>query len=142
MPLREEVRELYPLFDREFERDEPAADSRHELIATDEVEETLDANVLQQLTRIRNDAGVESIFGTLRAEFAPGQRHATLHVGFCPPLAGTPAIEADPAEGPDATVKVMQAFAHGARLEVRLAALATEPCSVLLEITATPAVCG
>ena len=138
LPLREEVREHYPLFDREFESDEPAADSEHELIETDEVDETLDANVLQQLTRIRDEAGVETIFGTLRAEFAAGQRHATLHVGFCPPLAGAPTIEADPADGPDATVKVIQAFAHGARLEVRLAAPAAEPCSVLLEMTAAP----
>jgi len=128
-PVREETREHYPLFEREF--DEATADEEQGV-------ETLDANVLQQLTRIRNENGVESIFGTLRAEFAAGQRHATLHVGFCPPLAGVPTVDADPADGPDATVKVIQAFAHGARLEVRLAAPATEPCSVLLELTAAP----
>ncbi|MBA4106967.1 MAG: hypothetical protein C0485_14555 [Pirellula sp.] len=129
-PAREEVREHYPLFEREF--DEATADE-------EQGGETLPSNVLQQLTRIRNDAGVESIFGTLRAEFAAGQRHATLHVGFCPPLADAPTVEADPADGPDATVKVIQAFAHGARLEVRLTTTAAEPCSVLLEITAAPA---
>jgi hypothetical protein len=123
------VREHYPLFEREF--DEATADEEQSV-------ETLASNVLQQLTRIRNDAGVESIFGTLRAEFAAGQRHATLHVGFCPPLAGAPTVDADPADGPDATVKIVQAFAHGARLEVRLAVPATEACSVLLEMTAAP----
>lgn len=142
LPLREEVREHYPLFDREFDRDERASVAEEELeedqAAHDEAAETLDANVLQQLTRIRDEAGIETIFGTLRAEFAPGQRHATLHVGFCPPLAGVPSIEADPADGPDATVKIIQAFAHGARLEVRLTAPAAEPCSVLLEMTAVP----
>jgi hypothetical protein len=142
LPLRDEVREHYPLFDREFDRDERppvVEEDLHEELAEEvEAVETLDANVLQQLTRIRDEAGVETIFGTLRAEFAAGQRHATLHVGFCPPLAGAPTVEADPADGPDATVKIIQAFAHGARLEVRLAAPAAEPCSVLLEMTAAP----
>lgn len=144
LSLREERREHYPLFDREFddaEHDE--LEEHNEIIEqrlADAIEdETLDANVLQQLTRIRDEAGVETIFGTLRAEFAAGQRHATLHVGFCPPLAGRPAIEADPADGPDATVKVVQSLAHGTRLEVRLATPAAEDCSVLIEFTASPA---
>ena len=46
-------------------------------------------------------------YEALRAEFAAGQRHATLHVGFCPPLASAPTVEADPADGPDATVRAM-----------------------------------
>jgi hypothetical protein len=127
-PVREETPANYPLFEREF--DEGAAEDR--------AVETLEPNVLQQLTRVRDESGVESIFGMLRAEFAAGQRHATLHVGFCPPLAGVPTVEADLADGPDCTVKVIQAFAHGARFEVRLAVLATEACSVLLEMTAAP----
>jgi hypothetical protein len=143
LPLREEIRQHYPLFQHELEHEEfNRADDElpDDVDAKVDAEETLGPNVLQQLTRVRNQAGAESIFGTLRAEFAAGQRHATLHVGFCPPLAGMPAIEADPADGPDATVKVVQAFAHGARLEVRLAVPAAEPCSVLLEMTAAP--CG
>lgn len=143
LSLREERREHYPLFDREFNDEEldAALDEERdaELDEADHAVEALDANVLQQLTRIRDEAGVETIFGTLRAEFAAGQRHATLHVGFCPPLAGRPAIEADPSDGPDATVKVLQTLAHGTRLEVRLATPATEHCSVLIEFTASPA---
>jgi hypothetical protein len=129
-PVREETQANYPLFEREF--DEEATDDNRAV-------ETLEPNVLQQLTRVRDESGVESVFGTLRAEFAAGQRHATLHVGFCPPLAGVPAVEADPADGPDCTIKVVQALAHGARLEVRLAAPAVEACSVLIEMTAAPA---
>lgn len=91
---------------------------------------------LQQLFRVRDDAGAESIYGTVRAEFQPGQRHATVHVGFCPPLSGEVEIEADPSEGPDAEVKVMQSLAHGARLEVRLARATKEPCAVLVEMCA------
>jgi hypothetical protein len=138
LPLRDQTREHHPLFDRDIDRNKPARDVENEPRDIDEAIETLAANVLQQLTRIRDESGVESIFGTLRAEFAAGQRHATLHVGFCPPLAGAPAIEADPADGPDATVKVVQAFPHGARLEVRLSVPASEACSVLLEMTAAP----
>lgn len=142
LPLRQETREHYPLFDRKCDREDPAQELPNTDHASLDALDALDDNVLQQLTRIRDEAGIETIFGTLRAEFAPGQRHATLHVGFCPPLAGAPAIEADPADGPDATVKIIQAYAHGARLEVRLTAPAAEPCSVLLEMTAAPAVGG
>jgi hypothetical protein len=93
-------------------------------------------HVTQQLTRTRDDAGAETIHGTLRADLLAGQRHATLHVGFCPPLATLPKIAAEPMDGPDATVKIVQAFAHGARLDIRLEDPADEPCHVLIEFTA------
>jgi hypothetical protein len=98
-----------------------------------------DGNPLQQLTRVRTAEGIESIHGTLHAEFASGQRHATLHVGFCPPLEGQPAVEVEVIDGPDATVKVVQAFAHGARFELRLAEPAEEQCRVAIEFAASPA---
>ena len=94
--------------------------------------------VLQQLTRIRTDDGAETIRGTVRAEFAVGQQHATLHVGFCPPLAQLPEVAAEPCDGPEAEVKVVQSLAHGARLEVRLPEPANEPCSVCVEFAAIP----
>lgn len=99
---------------------------------------SLDDAALQQITRVRDDDGVESIHGILRAEFAAGQRTATLHVGFCPPLSSVPAVDAETADGPEATTKVVQALCHGARLEVRLAEPAEEPCGVLVEFVATP----
>ncbi len=100
--------------------------------------DTDDDCVLQQLVRVRDADGVEVVRGSLRADFIPGQRHATLHVGFCPPLASLPEVAAEPADGPDATVKVVQAFAHGARLEVRLAKAAAAPCHVLIDLSAAP----
>lgn len=93
---------------------------------------------LQRLVRVREADGEEAVRGTLRAEFAAGQRSATLHVGFCPPLERTPFVEAEPGDGPPAEVKVSQAFSHGARLEVRLAAPAEEACCVLVEVSARP----
>jgi hypothetical protein len=102
-----------------------------------EGEET-EGEPLQQLTRVRSAEGVESIHGTLHAEFAAGQRHVTLHAGFCPPLEGLPAIEVEVVDGPDATAKVVQAFAHGARFELRLAEPAEEACRVAIEFAASP----
>lgn len=98
----------------------------------------LEGEPLQQLTRVRDADGVESIHGTLHAELAAGQRHATLHVGFCPPLEGQPTVEVEVIDGPDATVKVVQAFAHGARFELRLAEPAEEACRVAIEFAASP----
>jgi hypothetical protein len=93
---------------------------------------------LQQLTRVRNTEGIESIHGTLTADIAAGQRHATLHVGFCPPLEGQPTVEVEVLDGPDATAKVVQAFAHGARFELRLAEPAEDACRVAIEFAASP----
>jgi hypothetical protein len=96
-------------------------------------------SVVQQLVRARDAHGVESIHGTLLAGFVAGQRHATLYVGFCPPLERLPDIEAEVADGPDAAIKVVQAFAHGARLDLRLGEAAEEACCVIVEFVAVPA---
>ncbi len=96
--------------------------------------------VLQDVTRICSADGVESIRGTLTAAFAAGQRHAALHVGFCPPLEQLPTIEVELVDGPDAAVKVSQALAHGAQFEVRLAEPAEDACTITLEFSAAPPV--
>jgi hypothetical protein len=93
---------------------------------------------LQRLVRVRDADGVEVIRGTLYAEFLAGQRQATLHAGFCPPLERLPVVEAKACNGPEAEVKVSQAFAHGARFEVRLARVAEEDCCVVVEVSAKP----
>lgn len=93
---------------------------------------------LQELFRRRDAEGVESVHGRLRAEFVAGQRHATLHAGFCPPLDGPPEVEAELADGPEGTVRVVQALAHGVRLEVRLAEPAEEACEAAVDLSARP----
>lgn len=50
----------------------------------------------QQISRFRTTDGHDEIVGMLVAEFAPGQRFATLHVSFCPPLERLPQIEVNP----------------------------------------------
>ncbi|QDT01189.1 hypothetical protein [Adhaeretor mobilis] len=104
----------------------------------DSEETRLGEEVLQQLFRVRDEQGYEVIYGTVRAGFVTGQRHATVHVGFCPPLAATPSVEAEACDFEEAKVKVAQAMAHGVRLDVRLSEPAEEACSVTIDLAATP----
>lgn len=109
-------------------------------IATESNEEvTADSQeIVQQLYRVRSDDGQELIYGTLRADFHPGQRTAVLHVGFCPPLPYLPEIEADPLPSSSARLKVVQAMAHGARLDVRLSEIPDTDCHLWIDMSATP----
>jgi hypothetical protein len=56
----------------------------------------------------------------LTAEFSPGQRTATLYVGFCPPFEFLPVVTAHAPGNTHTTVKVAQVLHNGAQLEVRL----------------------
>lgn len=92
--------------------------------------------VLQQLTRIRTDEGHDAIRGSLIAEFAAGERQATLYAAFCPPFERLPELEVNVADDSDASVKVSQLLHNGVQLEVRLATPADEPTSVAIEFFA------
>jgi hypothetical protein len=94
----------------------------------------LGAEQVQQFVRSRDASGAETVHAILRADFVPGQRTATAYVGFCPPLAGRPEITIESESA--AEYKIVQAFSHGARIDVRLAATATEALSVILNVTA------
>lgn len=96
-------------------------------------------DVVQQLFRVRDSQGREGVYGTLRADFATGQRTAVVHVGFCPPLSHLPQVEAEPLAGPEARIKIVQALAHGVRLDVRLATPAAAACQVWIDMAALPA---
>lgn len=113
----------------------PSAEVASSLSATTEPQES---SPLQQLFRVRLPNGDEAIYGSLRADFLKNQRHATLHVGFCPPLAAQPEIEADACHGADVRIKVVQALAHGVRLDVRLTSPAVEPRAVQIDMAALP----
>jgi hypothetical protein len=88
----------------------------------------------QQILRSRDAAGMETVVATLRADFVEGQRNATVYVGFCPPLARVPEITIEPLDGAEA--KIVQAFTHGARIDVRLAQVAREAMSLSLSVVA------
>lgn len=92
---------------------------------------------IQQITRTRDAVGQETIHATLRADFQMGQRHATVYVGFCPPLATVPEITAEAADENVSECKIVQAFPHGARIDLRLASPAWEETSVTICLTAS-----
>lgn len=71
------------------------------------------------MLRRRHADGVEQIHGTARLRFEPGQRTASVPIGFSPPLVPDCRIEAEPIEGVDVAVKIVDASAVGFTLEAR-----------------------
>lgn len=90
------------------------------------------SSLTQRLTYERTDAGGLAIEGWLRADFQPQQRIAAVHVAFCPPLTGSPHVEAEPLDGPDCTVRPTLVLPWGVRWEIKLDVAATEPQYVIL----------
>jgi hypothetical protein len=91
---------------------------------------------LQQITRYRAADGTHAIRGTLLAEFAAGERTATLHVAFCPPFERLPTVEAEALNGCFADVKVAQLLHNGIQIDVRLPEAADEHTTVTVELMA------
>jgi hypothetical protein len=94
----------------------------------------LDPRTVQQFTRWRHADGREHISGRARVDFGPGTRTATLHLAFCPPFDQTPEVHFEQSCGPDASIVLGRAMAHGARLEVQLSQPADKPESVWVEL--------
>jgi hypothetical protein len=98
-----------------------------------------DDNVFQQLTRWR--AGhQEFVRGRLRVGFVPGQRLATVHAGFCPPLSSVPKIEILQADGPATTIKASQVLPYGVGFDVRLVEIPSTDETVEILFTAIVAI--
>jgi hypothetical protein len=93
--------------------------------------EEFDPGIVQQVTRLRHDDGQESVIGWCRVHFAAGQRQASSHLAFCPPLERVPVIELEQIDGPDARLKAGQTLAHGVRVELKLSQPTGEPSEVL-----------
>ncbi|RCS49160.1 hypothetical protein DTL42_11495 [Bremerella cremea] len=101
-------------------------------------EETLDLaeNVTQQLTRA-SEADQEQIHGLVRATFTAGQRHAYLHIGFCPPLPSVPHVELHQLEGPEVQIKPGQVLTSGVRFDLKLREVSAETTLPVFEFLAT-----
>jgi len=102
-------------------------------------------NIVQQLYRLQDEQNYEVVYGTVRADFVTGQRTAVVHVGFCPPLTYLPEIEAEALSGSqlpgsmtNIKIKVVQALAHGTRLDIRLPATATSDGQLWIDMAARP----
>jgi hypothetical protein len=120
--VRRRVFETQNEFDKELKIAKPQA--------------ALSGEQVQQIVRSRDAAGREIIHAMLRTDFVPGQRTATVYVGFCPPLASRPELTVKLPPIPAAEAKIVQAFPHGARIDVRLSSTAFEAMSVVLNVTA------
>ena len=92
----------------------------------------------QQFVRYASGDG-EVVTARLRADFAPGQRTASLHVAFCPPFLHTPMLTVRQAAGPPCTFKTVLLLPYGARIDARL----TQPLDVahhaVIDLTARAA---
>jgi hypothetical protein len=96
-----------------------ALNACEELAECDE-SELLAAGVGQQWTRGGNANDGEWIEAVTRVGLEAGQRHAVLHLTFCPPLTVVPTLHAYVVEGTPADVVVAERRVYGARLELRI----------------------
>lgn len=93
--------------------------------------------VLQHVVRVRDASGREYVHATLRGEIEAGARRTTLHLGFCPPLATRPEVEAEIMEGPGGIAKVVQALHNGVQIEVELDEASLEATVITVEVAAS-----
>lgn len=82
------------------------------------IDQTVAANVTQWLTRSLTVDG-ENIAGGVRVDFVTGQREATIHVSFCPPLTTIPNLTTEDLDGIGLEIRVAATFLFGARFSVR-----------------------
>jgi len=99
--------------------------------------DSLPSDVIQQLTRTRDEMGIETIAATVRVDFPTGDRQQVVHLAFCPPLEGVPTLELEPLDGPEAELKSTLVQSYGVRIEARLLEAAEGPQSLLMQIYAT-----
>lgn len=90
----------------------------------------------QRITRSHDEAAGEIVAGVVRCDFAPHERQRDIHLAFCPPLKRIPQLSAEQVEGPPARIRVAVVETFGAGLEVKLAALNSEPTSVQIQFFA------
>jgi hypothetical protein len=104
-----------------------------------EIAETDDVpggDVLQHWTRRKSAGGEEELAGWVRMPVAAGQRNGNVHVAFCPPFSRVPELAVAQVDGPEARIKTAQLFPYGVRLDLKLAAAAPQPGSVLVYLNA------
>ena len=112
-PLHKESSSDLSMKDADEELDSITDESRVEFD-----KERLSPDVTQWLTRSLTPDG-EIVEGGVRVDFVEGQRDATVHVSFCPPLAHSPEIITEDLDGVGLEIKAAASFPFGARLTVR-----------------------
>ncbi len=94
-----------------------------------------DPTICQALTRRKLPHGREVVEGSVRVDFAPGEKMAAAHVGFVPPLPGRPKVECHVLGDFDGRTRVAAAQPYGLRLEARRTD-AANPAAVDVAFTA------
>ncbi len=95
-----------------------------------------DEGVMQWMSRRMTDDG-DVIEGWMRVLFLAGQREATVHVSFCPPLTGSPEIETEDIDGADLEIRVASAFPFGLRMTARRGGSTLGPHAARIGFVAT-----
>ncbi|MCH5376296.1 MAG: hypothetical protein JJ992_20185 [Planctomycetes bacterium] len=92
--------------------------------------------VSQRIVRARDERGAEVVYGTVRCEFAVGQRQQNVHIAFCPPLRSIAEFTADQVSGSAVQVKAVMVEIFGVGLEVKLASPSKEQAEVQIQFFA------
>jgi hypothetical protein len=95
-------------------------DAEEEEFAECDETEALPAGVGQQWTRGGSAVDGEWIEVLTRVALEPGQRHAVVHLAFCPAFLATPKVQAHVVHGVPADVSIAEQRVYGARLELRI----------------------
>ncbi len=93
-----------------------------------------DPEITQQLACRRCQDGSEELSGWIRVAFRAGERNASVHLAFCPPLPHAPGVTVEQRAGAPARTKVGRTMPYGVRLDVRLQHAARVACEVLLGV--------
>ncbi|MGE0377846.1 MAG: hypothetical protein AB7I48_26250 [Planctomycetaceae bacterium] len=80
---------------------------------------SINAELVQQLSRRREADGSERIEAVVQATFAPGERETVVHLPIHPALRGTPQVECEPLDDHPVTTTVTAAHPYGVRVEVK-----------------------
>lgn len=97
-----------------------------------------DAGMQQRFERCTLADGGECVRGRVRVTVVTGSRLGVAHVGFCPPLPTTPAVEATTEyDGVEAVVSAAEVLPWGVRIECRLDEPAEEVIDIPVDLVAT-----
>ena len=96
--------------------------------------------VVQWMQRSKLGKRQELIEGTVRVEFTPGQKQATIHLTFWPPLCERPALECQILNDVSVRLKVASLYTFGARIEAKRSQLVDEAADVEIGFTASTGV--
>ena len=97
-----------------------------------------DDHLLQRIERFTRADGAECIRGRLFLAVPAGVRAASGHVGFCPPFAVTPTVEASTSyDELEVFVAAVDVLPWGVRVECRLDEPADEPFEIPIDVLAS-----